>query len=1288
MAILQVELVDIERLSSGQLQTLLNKLIHLEARSNEIARCGIAVPDAIQITVPDGGIDGFVQWTDGPPSTPWLTNRIVGFQCKATEMGVASCRAAMLNAQGDAVADMVRRTLDQNGHYVMFCRKGYVEEDIEDRLVGMREGLRSVGYPKAEEAALEFYDGNKIRDWANEFQPAVNWVRSQVGKATYPGVQTFESWARNEDVYQFDFVEDESLRSRLDALVDSLVSANVTVRLTGLPGLGKTRLAYEAIARSIDPDKASQKAVRESVLYINASDRRMDAKRIAEDLRDDASDALLVIDDCDIALHNDVAGIARHQDSRFSLLTLDFEPEGERIGTTTFSLEPASSDIIKGILEQAYGAMPAEDSRLVVEFSEGFPQMAVLLAEARLSGTAEFQQLITPDVLQKLVWGREANTDPNAEQCLEVCSLFKFLGVDGDVRPHLEYAADLAGVTPEKFEEVVNRFTHRKRIQRAGRFVQVTPRPLALSLATNWWRVAPRATWEKLFDGTVPDTLVQALCDQLAFLNGVNEAREKVADLCGPQMPFGQAEVLNTEQGSRCFRSLVEVNPESTAEALERAFGDWSIDQLNTVISGRRNLVWALEKLAFNSSTFLPAARMLMRLAAAENESWGNNASGQFEQLFHIRLSGTEIPAINRLTVVDEGLASGDQRVISVALSALDNALRTQGFTRAVGAEIQGAGPTLVEWKPQTWGDIREYYSASLDRLNGVIVADDVNRNEALSIIGRHIRGLINVGMIDVIESIVAKVKEYKGETWVDGLSGISAALHFDFSHEEIVARAGKSDSDTKSATEDLESVRDRLQNLFSDLYPVGTANLIRLLVVDPPTSLFPDGSDYRDQEARHLSEIDDLANQTAADNGVLLEMLPQLLASRSPRAYVFGEKLGVLLSDAMDLLTEALSRVRGQEIDAGTPNFMRGLIAGIWKINPDKVNEALDLLANDEALVMHLVPLTSAIPIGQLELDRIIRAVAAGTIDEEQCRQLSWGSVLNHAPAEGVERLLSLLCDKGLNGCWVATEILGMYSHGQDERKRSLAAISKRIVLMPGLLAARAEGDTASHLDDHIFEQLAVSLVRDEGSFDVVVHLARELVALVSGNSFPYPLEYTISRIVKALFEFHAEIAWPIFGEAIINTDDFTTLNIETLIAGLGRDEMNNIEIVSDEILVNWAESAGTRAKQFLLKVARPLDRMENGGYQWSRLVNALLDHFGNDPEVLHGLSSNIWTYSHTGPLYTYFEQYLGPLERLKDHPHDAVREWALNINEALTKEIADEVNRENEEALTGILH
>ena len=97
----------------------------------------------------------------------------------------------------------------------------------------------------------------------------------------------------------------------------------------------------------------------------------------------------------------------------------------------------------------------------------------------------------------------------------------------------------------------------------------------------------------------MPERLRTSLCDQLALLDFHPQAQTLVESLCGPRGPFRDPEVLNTETGSRCFRSLVETNPEATLEALEFAFGSWPKDRLHKISSGRRNLIWAIEKLCF-----------------------------------------------------------------------------------------------------------------------------------------------------------------------------------------------------------------------------------------------------------------------------------------------------------------------------------------------------------------------------------------------------------------------------------------------------------------------------------------------------------------------------------------------------------------------------------------------------------------------------------------------------------------------------------------------------------------
>ncbi len=79
---------------------------------------------------------------------------------------------------------------------------------------------------------------------------------------------------------------------------------------------------------------------------------------------------------------------------------------------------------------------------------------------------------------------------------------------------------------------------------------------------------------------------------------------------------FSEAEVINTEVGSRLFRSFVEVVPQTVANCLYSALGNKKIIDLYGFVEGRRNLVWTIETLL--RSDYIQKAKLMLRLGCAE----------------------------------------------------------------------------------------------------------------------------------------------------------------------------------------------------------------------------------------------------------------------------------------------------------------------------------------------------------------------------------------------------------------------------------------------------------------------------------------------------------------------------------------------------------------------------------------------------------------------------------------------------------------------------------------------
>src|SRR5207245_1487159 len=139
----------------------------------------------------------------------------------------------------------------------------------------------------------------------------------------------------------------------------------------------------------------------------------------------------------------------------------------------------------------------------------------------------------------------------------------------------------------------------------------------------------------------------------------------------------------------------------------------WSRERLFEFTTGRREVVWALERIVVWRELFERGARVLLRLAEAENETWGNNATGIFRGLFSPgpgAVAPTEASPEERFPILREAFESGNKLQKLLALKAIDAALESQHFTRMAGAEHQGLRREPHLWQPRTWGEIFDSY--------------------------------------------------------------------------------------------------------------------------------------------------------------------------------------------------------------------------------------------------------------------------------------------------------------------------------------------------------------------------------------------------------------------------------------------------------------------------------------------------------------------------------------------------------------------------------------------------
>jgi hypothetical protein len=164
----------------------------------------------------------------------------------------------------------------------------------------------------------------------------------------------------------------------------------------------------------------------------------------------------------------------------------------------------------------------------------------------------------------------------------------------------------------------------------------------------------------------------------------------------------------------------------------------------------------SLGKLAWHTYTFEEAADALLRLALAENETWSNNATGNWVELFGLMLPATAAKPLQRLRYLGRAVVSEDARVRSLVVRASAQALGTHESIMVSG-ELQGG--LLVEGRgqPETWDEVDTYRTTALDYL--AVLAGDEDPGVAADAIDKLVStihpALENEGLRDHLTSIL-----------------------------------------------------------------------------------------------------------------------------------------------------------------------------------------------------------------------------------------------------------------------------------------------------------------------------------------------------------------------------------------------------------------------------------------------------------------------------------------------------------------------------------------------------
>ncbi|MEO7831331.1 MAG: hypothetical protein ABIS05_16165 [Roseateles sp.] len=1266
----------------------MKRLLLAECRLVGIPLRATSVP--LQITISDGGEDGRVEWTGGVKSTSYLPSRFSAFQAKAQNLTAQIVKDEISKTDKKTgkrtLNNAMREVIRHKGAYIIFCSYAFTEQKIDALREALLTSVRDCNCSLPRLCAVEIYDANRIADWINQHSSAAAWMAEIQRGRSVAGFLSQDGWALAQEIYAVPWVDDASPRYVLEG-IDSpdagtgrtagdfwnfsqlsefalkfLGGEKTALRIAGPSGYGKTRFSYELFNHRTQIADAIDSA---ALLYADLAVVGEEIMKLALEIADSGSPTILIADECSDDAHGRLASIARRANSKLRIVSIDVETSvAPADDTLVLRLAPASGTAISQIARSVYPNLTDTDARLVEQLARGFPRMAILAAQQ--GGVGRKAVRSAEQLIDRIVWGRRS-IDAESLRALESLSLFEWVGIKGQaVAEAALIAENFARMSHDAFIERILSFSGRGVLVQRGDYIQVSPVPLAAALATRRLALLVDQRLVSFFD-LATERLQRSLLGRLKWLDNTAQAKEFARTMLHTDR-MGNIAALQSDFGGACLDKFVHVDPDLTMSTIQRVFGGLDKDGLKKLGSGRRSLVWALEKLSFRRESFDSAATLLRRLAAAETERRiSNNATGQFQQLFQLHLSGTEALPDARLLVLDEGLESTDPEEQSVCLGALDRMLKTHHFTRVGGAEEIGSAERLEDWTPQTLDEIWNFHRAAISRLTSLAISSDPMNVRAMTILASHVRGLLSNFPFTELKLTISQVIGAHG-TWPEVIQEVNEWLYFD--RDEVPASLG------------LE-----IREYFDELLPSDPIELAALYASGWETDFHDPDHPYDAQDSNLDFEYSTRQLQTLAEKITTTEPLPtrqiveRFASSHTNNLFAFAQRLAERAADPIYIFAQALAFVKENQTEANMQLF-GGIFSGCDRRDPRLARECLGLALKSDQLKRNVIAIIGAGELQAADIAMVASLIRAGDIEPGRCAPLSYGRGMDHLPSDAIAPLLEALVSRGREGLWSVLDIMVMLLHGDKVARPELARILRSAMLAPDLF-----DEPVQTMDGHNLEMLISALVRrglvDAPFCKALVKQLLSICAKKHQNAF-HSLDGSVQNGLLSLAKIHPNEVWAGVAKLMLSKDWYVQSRLCRLIAPPLSDHIKPgiLFAIPANIYLEWVrEEPEIRARLIAPWLPICTQKPSDGPLDWHPDTKAFVEEFFSADGVLGEIAARLHPRSWWGSVSFHLQPMIELLARWRTHPQAEIRRFATSQIERFTSEGQEADRREEED-------
>lgn len=1032
MAIFDIEKVELLRLSDTQLEELIARLAEAEVSAH--GHSPACVSWSGSINAPDGGIDIHVQVPADLLSTGFLERPNTILQAKKHSMSKGSI-AKEMSSKGE-LSEMISEQASSGGGYIIVS----LEDDCSplmkrERLKAMLDAVN--GDPNSGEIHLDFYDRSKLVQWVRQHPSVMLWVKGKLGQG-YSGWQPYGPWSNPPQGSDDTLIsapgvmvtlpsglgQKLSIEYAIDPMRNLIRSTTKAIRITGLSGVGKTRIVQALFDETVGTDALD----RTVAVYVDTgADPDPSATAMLERLITEGRCAVMILDNCPSELHSALASKVSAVGNEVRLITVEYDIKDDKPQTTeVIHIEAVGPEVAEQLLIRRFPHIGRNNARRIAEFADGNARVSLAIAE-RVEEGESLAQLSDAQLFDRLFEQRK-RPDDDLRQQAETLSLVYSFSVSNmeSGNSELEVLGSIFGYSHTQLFRSVKKLMDRHVIQKRAYWRAILPHAIANKLAASALDSIPVDRLNTAFEVSGHQRLLMSFAHRLGLLHDHPVAKEIVEAWLQPDGLLGRISTLE-DTAVRMLNYVAPVAPEALLDRIETELTVSDFEGMGSPYNIRRRTILNLiQSLAYEKSAFERCVRLLIRVADLEDESNNYDAvRNKITRFFQAYLSGTHASLDQRIAIMDECLSSGVAERRSLGFRMLSTALNGSPWT-GFGATEFGARPRDFGFQPNH-DELVEWRSAFIDVAVRLGTSGDSElEGPARLVLADAFRGMWHQkAMRDKLVDAARKLHAYY--PWGEGWKAIRSTIYFDYSKRKDEV--------------DPAPIPDSLAALERELEPYDLISTIMTYVLGKGHDYWAldddfdhnDTNKYREAENRLEAQALRLGEDFAASDHVLDELSPELFSNDwIPYCNAFGRGLAKGARDLQVYWKQLVDQLEQHSETNRNFSVFAGFIEETDSIDQALAQELLDQCGQHPKLRSVLVGLHPRREFTETDLDRCMALLHNPGTHPGMYGPILWRDDYANLPRDRVLDLAWKLLSKP-NGDDVVLDALSMKLHGKD---------------------------------------------------------------------------------------------------------------------------------------------------------------------------------------------------------------------------------------------------------------